>query len=862
MTSIMRVTIPEGWHGTAGLLGDREQQRVPLECFLPPGQDLPSSQEGYRPGPPRITVVAAKPPAPPSVRIVDTVTDTDSFDSGSGWDLGVWRVTRKASGYSASFRPKRVRAGVIHGRWTVTLDAPGFIVQGTMKSPAADNGHGKLTWSFRKNQVLPHIDAVLKDAWPVRMNLAMQRWPMRWLSDGLWAITDGALLYGIALWLALRLWRRRADNPDQRRLAVAAASISLLGLGCYVGYVADDYLWHHLNADAVWIAEDLTLVAVAAFFFLTACGIRCRVAVVIGALITAGAALIVLGGVAATGSRAPVSAYLGAPTNAAEVTGLLILAVPFLFATALMIAGTALWIGRLWPFGKAVKDYRLRDWPDKPSQDGKHDPDGLSRAVRVTALVLASFIVSAVILGLGAASSYEVWLHRHLLAGGNQLDAFQWVSSDLLQETHWWIADGLQWALFFTVTVAVFAVLRAMSTDARGVFFEPRQVSTGARAKSTAPKKAGSAIVLVVVFAGWFIGTWGLYSGVSIPLAFMIAVAGLSLFGLKKDLSDLDGGSTVEGGAAGEKASECTSLLVDHRKELFAEAERAATAALARKQGIAAPTANSEPESKTPDPVLGGQLAPGQQAIELAEQPPQRGRARWLGRRQPAVPARLVLPQTVDVGATALALGPADTWWDNGKQAVRAGALLTVVPLGFYVYITWRNGGLAPMTYPFGLVDVLSTAAAVLIAWLVALFTFGALLPYLRGTRAPFKGVVLGTVALAAEAADAAIRHALGIAPYSTFLVDGLLAIAVFSTLGLLLDMRTLQVHNRDSGLLGTLYRAGHMRVAVTFATTLLVVAVGIWQDVYLTGQTAQQRAQTASNTAQAVNSTIGGPKK
>ena len=79
---------------------------------------------------------------------------------------------------------------------------------------------------------------------------------------------------------------------------------------------------------------------------------------------------------------------------------------------------------------------------------------------------------------------------------------------------------------------------------------------------------------------------------------------------------------------------------------------------------------------------------------------------------------------------------------------------------------------------------------------------------------------------------------------------------------GLLLDMRTLQRHNQDGGLLGTLYRVCHMRVAVTFATTLLVVGIGIWQDVYLTGQTAQQRAQTASNTAQAVNSTIGSTKK
>ncbi len=850
MTSIMRITIPERWPGTAGLLGDQEQQRAALECFLPSGQ------EEYRPAAPRITVVPAMPPARPSVQIVDTVTETDSFDSDPVWDLGLWQVTREPWGYSASFSAEKVDAGLTHGHWVVTLDAPGFIVQGTMKNPATDNGDGKLTWSFPKNQVLPAFSAELKGSWPVRVNLAMQRWPLRWLSDGLWAVIDGALLYGIALWLAWRLWRGRPDSPGQRRLAVATASISLLGLGCYIGYVADDYLWYFFNANAVWIAEDLALVAVAAFFFVTGCGIRCRWAAVIAALVTAGATLIAGAGAAVTGSWTPIVSYTSVPTNAAKVTGLLILAVPFLLATALMIAGTGLWIARLWPFGKTAEGYGLRDWRDKSSPDGKRDRTGLSRAPWVIALTLASLIASTVILGLGAASSYDVWLHRHLLASRNNLDAFQWVSSDLLQETHWWIDDGLQWALFFTVTVAVFAVLRAMSSDARGVFFEPRQDPTGARAESTAPKRAGGVIVLVVVFAGWFIGPGGFYAGVSIPLMFMMAVAGLRLFGLKKDLSDLDSGSEVEG----EAASECTSPLVTHRDALFDAAERAATAALARRQGDTAPTTGPKLDSRPPESALDEALAPRQQAFELKpeEHPPQRGLARWIRRSRPAVPGRLVLPQKVDAGATALALGPADTWWDNGKQAVRAGALLIVAPVGFYVYITWRGGGLNPLTYPFGLVDVLSTAAAVVIAWLVALFTFGALLPYLRGTRAPFKGVVLGTVALAVDAADAAIRHALGVAPYSTFLVDGLLAIAVFGTLGLLLDVRTLQRHNRDSGLLGTLYRVGHMRVAVTFATTLLVVGVGIWQDVYLTGQTAQQRVQTASSTAQAVRSAIG----
>jgi hypothetical protein len=158
----------------------------------------------------------------------------------------------------------------------------------------------------------------------------------------------------------------------------------------------------------------------------------------------------------------------------------------------------------------------------------------------------------------------------------------------------------------------------------------------------------------------------------------------------------------VEGRTTGGAPSECTSLLVTHRASLFAAAERAATAALARKQGVAGPAAGSEPGSRTPDPALGGQLAPRQQAIQLepAEQSPQRRWEQWIRRRRPAEPAELVLPEAVDAGATALALEPANTWWDNGKQAVRAGALLTVVPLGFYLYIAWRNGALAPLTTP------------------------------------------------------------------------------------------------------------------------------------------------------------------
>jgi hypothetical protein len=212
----------------------------------------------------------------------------------------------------------------------------------------------------------------------------------------------------------------------------------------------------------------------------------------------------------------------------------------------------------------------------------------------------------------------------------------------------------------------------------------------------------------------------------------------------------------------------------------------------------------------------------------------------------------------VDPGVTALALGPADTWWDNGMTTVQIGKYLAVVPAAADIYVYWRAGNLSQLNYPFGLQDALGTIVTVVISWLAGLFVFGVLLPYLRGMRTPIKGFILGLIAFAAFAADAAVRHALDVNPYNTFVMDGLFAIALFVTVGLLLDVRTLRNHSDDQGLISTLYRLGSMRVAVTYATTLIVVSVGIWQTIYLTNQTAQQRTQNISNTAQYVN-TVGG---
>jgi len=45
------------------------------------------------------------------------------------------------------------------------------------------------------------------------------------------------------------------------------------------------------------------------------------------------------------------------------------------------------------------------------------------------------------------------------------------------------------------------------------------------------------------------------------------------------------------------------------------------------------------------------------------------------------------LPETVPAETLALTLGPSPTWWLNGVAALRLGSWLTIVPVGFYVYV-------------------------------------------------------------------------------------------------------------------------------------------------------------------------------
>lgn len=196
--------------------------------------------------------------------------------------MGPWSVERPVWGFKVSFRPDRLIPLARKADWTVTLEAPDLTVRSLSSSPDADDGHGKYMWSSPPEQHQPmNITVALGSEGQTRIALATQRPPLRWFSDVSWTIGDGVLLYSIVSWLAWRLWRRSANNREQRRLAMAVVFISLFGIVCYMGYVLDDFFWYSINilsdssgSDNIWRGEGLGLVAVAVVFFAAACGTR------------------------------------------------------------------------------------------------------------------------------------------------------------------------------------------------------------------------------------------------------------------------------------------------------------------------------------------------------------------------------------------------------------------------------------------------------------------------------------------------------------------------------------------------------------------------------------------------------------
>ena len=868
MTTVTEVDVPESWPGTGGLFDVGEQQGRSLACFMP------IDEFNYQVDPPGITVKTATSTRPALVHITNTTTVTDGPESGwpcpdqavwQCWRAGLWTIQKTGAGYAVAFAPAAGTPTPGYQSWTVTLEAQDMNVTTPLPRPATDDGHGTLTWSFPPAQRKPpSVTASLGGPWQVRMNLASDRWWPRWLSDSSWTVDDGGVFDVVMLLFSWRLRRRWQGNRERQRLPNAMILVALFSIACYAWYVTDDYVWHNSmisgnqrSGDAVWMVENTVLAIVSGVYFLVVLeGDQRLVArskkfwLVALPCIIIGAAILFT--ILASVPSLPVY-YYGSGAGFQGSFGLarlLLEMIPLLLAMTLTGAGTVLLIDRLWPFGKTGQPGLLR------TRDGIL----FKGKKRVMALLAGMLAVSILALGQSAASSYYYWMHSDWWRQG--AGAFAWVVNDLMNDSHWWIGDGIQWSLYFALFAGAFALLRSMSGDARGVFFRHCDDGGPSGAPRGGAAELGDRVLMAALAGSLFVGTWGYYDGFAIPVPFIVTFASLCVWGFTSRLSVLDCGSSIvalvnssalrlalASGAKDLRSaahSTGTSLLAEYRNDLLAISE-VVSADIAGK-----PAAANQDPAGSPNRIKPGSLS---KEIPLASSIPDNGPHG--AQAKPHFGLKVAEP--VDPGVIALALGPANTWWDNGIEAVKQGAYLAIGPIGFDVFIAWNSGDLSLLGFPFGLQDVAATVAGIAISWLAGLFLFGALVPYLRGVRTPLKGVTFGLIAFAAFAADAGVRHALGVAPYATYAVDGLLAVALFGATGLLLDLRTLRRYN-DQELLGGIYRLGGVRVAVTLVTTLIVVGVSLWQAVYLTDQTTQQRVQNFSSAAQYTNQNLGKP--
>lgn len=191
------------------------------------------------------------------------------------------------------------------------------------------------------------------------------------------------------------------------------------------------------------------------------------------------------------------------------------------------------------------------------------------------------------------------------------------------------------------------------------------------------------------------------------------------------------------------------------------------------------------------------------------------------------------LPDFISPKDLALSLGPRENWWQNGVLAARFGLVLSILPVGYHIYVLLLSrakiilsSGTFGVTYIFN--DVLFEIAF----WLVAAFSMGMLYPYLWGRNGVMKGaflagiygMVIGVVALLQIWVDQGVR--------TSWIFSTLQLLLFWTVLGVLMDWSSLKNCNLYWREIIDLYNLQDTRVLVGYLSPLALSVLGIVQQV------------------------------
>lgn len=191
----------------------------------------------------------------------------------------------------------------------------------------------------------------------------------------------------------------------------------------------------------------------------------------------------------------------------------------------------------------------------------------------------------------------------------------------------------------------------------------------------------------------------------------------------------------------------------------------------------------------------------------------------------------------------ALGCGPGDGWRKNGAVAARFGAILSVVPIGFAVWVFAQEDLVTFLEnrIDLGLLFLADIFLREIALWLVAAYLFGCLFSWLPSGNGPLKGAIFAlpavlSIGLCAFLAPLELQQ--------DWLRYSFSLVLFFSVIGLLLDMETM----KRSGLRGRdlveLYRVRSLRLGVVGLIPLIVSFVGLYLEIRTgTSQTALQHA-------------------
>jgi hypothetical protein len=496
-------------------------------------------------------------------------------------------------------------------------------------------------------------------------------------------------------------------------------------------------------------------------------------------------------------------------------------------------------------FGALGFIYKLWVNPNR----SKADPDNwLSRLRppfgRQVWLILVLAVVTA---------AYPIWSY------------FDWIGN--LQETKRLARDyymnfylsGLtytfQLRLWFIVIVGLIGLLRAWSRIRPSVFF-PKLPLTD---RSPRPQIT----LLAFLFATGVVGMKGLYWGVFyFPLAFIIGFLFVRYLVVSTWLERAEVAAIRYNPVAVEKLGtpllvQCRVSLLDASRELNALRSQLKTLESERTAG----GLNHEEYVKKRRDIRYEIRRLKRQWEWLPEdesEPKEEATRTWWRRllerirnspREPSADGTIVveMPEESSPGDLGLGTGPKDTWWSNGIAAARTGAKVALIPISFYAYQSFRELGspVGLLSDSYGVLRIIMWVLEEAAFWLAASFVLGCLWSYLRGRRGPIKGVLLGSTYLIAQGFHSGACLLLRQPVDKSLFLRALLLIVFLSLVGAAMDSAALDAIGAKWTDLISLYELNDVRTALTYATSIAIAAVGIWQQIRA-GNAAEQQATEA----------------